>query len=305
MPEAPEVEVVLRQLKRRIGKFRVIGGRSYSEKFTRRSASGAKHPPFPLDAQLRSMWRHGKWINFDFDAPSGPMLIQANLGMSGRFVLCDTRKLPKGVYKRNVKWFAHLETPSGNVRLVYVDPRGMGHLRMLDLTEAHLVRKADALTQGAPIIRLGPDVMSDWLDSSEVWKTTTRLKAILNSKKPIKQLLMDQSRIAGIGNIYASESCWHMRIHPQTRGCDLQLFNLRLFVKRVPKMLHDSVARGGTSFGDANSYRDSFGREGSNFSRLRVYGRAGQLCGVCKTPIAKIREAGRGTFFCPKCQETK
>ena len=130
---------------------------------------------------------------------------------------------------------------------------------------------------------------------------TARWRAHLDTGVGIKKALLDQSRLAGLGNIYAAEACFIGRVHPTRPANSLSNFELQRMAQGVPLMLKAAVRAGGTSFGDANSYRDVDGREGSNSRNLFVYGRAGLPCRRCGEKIQVIRDQ-RSTFFCPKCQ---
>ncbi len=130
--------------------------------------------------------------------------------------------------------------------------------------------------------------------------TTRRLAEVLAGRKaPIKAALLDQRRIAGVGNIYADEALWRARIHPLREAGGLSPDELSALHRGVRAALRAGIARQGATLRD---YRTPDGVSGSMQHEFKVYGRAGEPCERCGTPIEKIRAAGRGTWYCPACQ---
>ena len=117
--------------------------------------------------------------------------------------------------------------------------------------------------------------------------------------RQLKQILLDQTLIAGLGNIYVDESCFAARLRPARRLKTLQSSEIKKLHWAVKKILKLAIAKGGTS---ARDYRRSDGSRGGFVPHLKVYGRGGRPCKICRTPITKIKLAGRGTHFCPRCQ---
>jgi formamidopyrimidine-DNA glycosylase len=117
-----------------------------------------------------------------------------------------------------------------------------------------------------------------------------------------KSLLLDQRVIAGIGNIYADEALFAARIHPLTSAARLRAPDLDRLWREMRRVLRRAIAARGTSVSD---YRDAEGLEGDFQERLRVYGRAGEPCPRCGTPIRRVVVGGRGTHFCPRCQRRR
>jgi formamidopyrimidine-DNA glycosylase len=118
--------------------------------------------------------------------------------------------------------------------------------------------------------------------------------------KKIKPLLMEQTCIAGIGNIYADEACWYGKVHPERTVGSLSETELKGVYRGAIKALKDSVERQGSS---ADNFVDLYGREGKNVPHLKVYGREGEKCRRCGTPLKKIWVAQRGATYCPSCQK--
>ncbi len=123
--------------------------------------------------------------------------------------------------------------------------------------------------------------------------------SLAGSKAPIRNALLDQRRIAGIGNIYANEACFQARIDPRRPGADLNRRELRRLHRAIRDVLGEAVDRRGTSFSD---YRDVLGGTGDFQNRLDVYGRDGEPCRRCAMEIERVVLAGRSAFYCPRCQ---
>jgi formamidopyrimidine-DNA glycosylase len=132
--------------------------------------------------------------------------------------------------------------------------------------------------------------------------TDDHLSALLSaSRQAVKKVLMDQRRIAGIGNIYANEALWRARIHPSRPARDVSRGEAARLRAAVVDVLRDSIVARGTSFRD---YRDAAGARGGFAERLAVYGRAGRPCGRCGAALIATREIdGRSTVLCARCQE--
>jgi formamidopyrimidine-DNA glycosylase len=131
--------------------------------------------------------------------------------------------------------------------------------------------------------------------------TAARLEAALaNRRAPVKAALLDQRAAAGIGNIYADEALWRARIHPLRPAGTLAREEVAALRKGIREALRMGIARQGATLRD---YRDPSGERGRMQDELRVYGRAGEPCDRCGTPIEKTRAGGRGTWYCPTCQQ--
>lgn len=118
-------------------------------------------------------------------------------------------------------------------------------------------------------------------------------------RRPIKQLLMDQAHLVGIGNIYADEACFAARVKPQRRSGDVTQAEQKCLARVIPKILRRAIALGGTT---ANNYRQADGSKGGFLPFLKVYGRGGKPCRKCRSNIIKTKLGGRGTHYCPQCQ---
>jgi formamidopyrimidine-DNA glycosylase len=274
MPELPEVETVRRTLAPAVG-ARVA-------KVTQSGKPLRLGRPMPFAAISRALTgrritgvrRHGKYLMVDVE---GGAALLVHLGMSGRFRLVDARVPPPP--------HTHLRVLLDDGReLRFTDPRRFGQI---DLVERATERAHPSLAV------LGRDPLEEGISGPWLHEQARRRKVSL------KSFLLDQSVIAGVGNIYASEALWRVRIRPSRRAHRLGAAEARSLARAVTSVLEHALTRGGTSLKD---FVDADGREGDNYEYLKVYGRAGEPCPRCRTSIRRSVIQGRATFFCPTCQ---
>jgi formamidopyrimidine-DNA glycosylase len=266
MPELPEVETIVRELRRQVtGKtivrVRVLWERSIqgqAEEFRRRLAGKT----------IAAVSRRGKFIGF---AMQDGTFFTVHLRMTGRFV-----RTPDAGERKHVR--VAFRFSDGDI-LYFVDPRKFGRLRLWPC-------------RGESCPGLGPEPLKG--------SAVLEVLAGLRTRRPIKAVLLDQSVLAGIGNIYADESLHLARIHPLTQACRLSHIQRRELSQAVPRVLKGAIGRSGTTLRD---YRTVAGARGDNGERLQVYGRTGQPCFACGAPVEKLRIAGRSSHFCPRCQK--
>ena len=273
MPELPEAETIARQLQRELA-GRTIGA-------VRLERTDIVHgDPTPLDELLPGLTvvrvqRRAKQVVFDL-SPKGQLVFR--LGMTGRLMV-----VAPGA---DIEPHTHLRMAIVETRreLRFCDPRRFGGIWVLTDRETYVGR------------RLGK-VGLEPLDG-----TPRQFRGVLHRRRQIKALLMDQSAVAGLGNIYCDESLHAAGIHPLTRADTLSSECAGKLLRCIKTTLRRAIRFNGSTLMD---YRDADGREGS-FQRLhRVYQREGQPCKKCATPIRRIFAAGRSTFFCPRCQMRK
>jgi formamidopyrimidine-DNA glycosylase len=267
MPELPEVETVRRRLEP------VLNGR----KLQRATISDARltrpYDPDEVAAELQgervaAVDRRGKYLIVRFE--SGRALL-VHLRMTGGFLL------QPGTHERAV-----LELDDGT-RVAYRDVRRFGTWLLL---EPHEVDPYIAA-------KLGDEPF-------DALFTVARLGERLEKRKaPIKAALLDQRTLAGMGNIYVDEALWRARIHPLRPAESIDRNELRRLHRAIRAALEAGIARQGSTLRD---YRQPDGSSGSMQHEFKVYGREGEPCDRCGTPIAKTRAGGRGTWFCPTCQ---
>ncbi len=266
MPELPEVEIARENLERwlvgrRITRARVPDARLRGRQ-SRRSVEGAL-----LGASVRAVSRRGKFLLFDLGSKRHAVV--AHLGMTGKFLRQPlTDDLPR--FAR-----ASLELGRGG-RVVYCDARRFGQFRLLDALEE---RRIAALG----VEPLGPDFTPRGL-----------LDLTRGSTTPIKAFLMDQRRIAGVGNIQAAEALFLARIHPERKAASLSEEEVARLTRSMRRTLATELAR-------HRSESPRYLHEGAA-NDFRVYGRSGEPCPRCRRRIVRFVQAGRSSYYCPRCQ---
>jgi formamidopyrimidine-DNA glycosylase len=269
MPELPEVETVRRSLRSVVG--RRIDAVEVTEPRLRRRI-GAEFASRLIGRCITTIERRGKYLLFRLS--DGHCLL-AHLGMSGALLL-----QPNGM---TLRLHDHVRLQlSGGWQLTYNDPRRFGLLRVGKESEFCELRN------------VGPDPSSAALSLEQL------VLLARGRKRPVKNLLMDQRALGGIGNIYANEILFRAGIRPGRRSGRLTRRELTVLLRAIRTVLRSAVRLGGSSISD---YRDSQGRPGYFQLRLRVYDRAGQPCTRCQMPIRRMVHAGRSSFYCPQCQK--
>jgi formamidopyrimidine-DNA glycosylase len=290
MPELPEVETIARGL----GPL-VVGRRieavwgSGKPLHLRRAVDLRGLRALAVGRKIAAVRRAGKYLLVALAPEPQPSTDRAStavsvaardpglvihLGMTGRL-----RVLPASTPR----------APHTHLALRLDDDR---ELRFADARRFGWVEPASSLATSPPLARLGPDPLA----ALDVPALAAALDGV---RAPIKAFLLDQRRIAGLGNIYVSEALYLARIHPTTPAGRLR--------RRAPDLLggivaalEGGIARRGTTLRD---YVDAGGLPGDNAAALLVYGRAGEPCGRCGGVIRRRTDAGRSTFYCPRCQK--
>jgi formamidopyrimidine-DNA glycosylase len=273
MPEMPEVETIARRLgKKLIGKC--ISGVYLSGLSLRRPI--ARNFAAKLQGRtIRKILRRGKYLIVQLE-PRAFWLV--HLGMSGR-ILYHAGSSDKAKHTHVTVRF------SDSTELEYRDPRRFGLMDFYELDQPDQI----------PEIRsLGVDPMSSAFNGEWIGHNLEK------SRQEIKSFLLDQRKIAGMGNIYVCEALFWARIHPQRRCHTLTPREKDSLVEAAKKVLRDAIRRRGTSFSD---FVDSDGNLGQNQNYLAVFQRDGEACIRCKTPIRRILHGNRSSFYCPNCQE--
>jgi len=273
MPELPEVETIVRGLAPRL-RGRRIESVWWSGKalHLRRKVDVRGLRAVAIGRAIAGVRRIGKFILVAVAAPpdSGVLI---HLGMTGQL-----RVEPAGAARA-----PHTHVAFGLA--------GGDELRFADARRFGWVAPGQPFAASPALARVGPDPLTG-LDAPAL------AAALAGVRAPIKAFLMDQRRIAGLGNIYVAEALFRAGIHPAAPA--------RRVRKRAPELLaairavlEGGIARRGTTLRD---YVDADGRSGDNAPALLVYGRAGEACGRCGTAIERRVDGGRATFFCPGCQ---
>jgi len=276
MPELPEVESLRRILSRSAVGRTIVSARIGKLPLRRRVTPdfGAKI----AGRTIERISRRAKYLMFEL---TGDSIILAHLGMSGSIT---HRHSAFDASAFNIK-HDHLEFALDDASsLVYNDPRRFGMVRLISRDDLAVI----AELKGIGPEPLSADFNADYLAGQARGK-----------KVAIKNLIMDQKIVAGVGNIYASEILFHARVRPTRSAGRVKRAEIDLIAEFTPKVLRAAIGSGGTTF---RSYRDSRGRPGAFSKRLMVYGREDEPCYVCGTAIRNVVLGQRASFYCPKCQ---
>lgn len=273
MPELPEVETVVRGLRRAVLGRRIEAVRLGKTDFMDDPAAIEEGLP---GRRIEALERCGKFIVLRLSAEvngesAGALLV--HLGMTGHLAAWPAEQ-PAG--KHTHAWFV---LDDGR-EIRYTDPRRFGRMALFT---------AEALDK-----ELAP-LGADPLEVSEA-----EFAARIRSRRArIKALLLDQHVLRGVGNIYADESLWRARVHPERIGARLSAKQTAALRRALRQILVRAIALRGSSISD---YVDAEGAPGDYQRRHRAYGREGKPCARCATPIRQILVAARSSFFCPRCQ---
>jgi formamidopyrimidine-DNA glycosylase len=275
MPELPEVESTRRHLEPVIVGRRITGVEVARARMVRRQETPADFAERLTGRTIGGLRRHGKFLIADL---SGDVAWVTHLGMSGRVSMAS----PPDPRSPHTNVVVSLDD-GAEVRLV--DPRTYGFVA------AYLPDELAA----SPLGGLGPDALTDL-------PTAAALGGRLAGRTaPVKALLLDQGVLAGVGTIYADEALHRAGIDPLRPGGSLDLDELKRLRRAIRITLAAGLRWGGTSLED-NAFLLPDGRTGEFAARLRVYGREGEPCPVCATPIRRTVVRARGTHWCPTCQ---
>lgn len=277
MPELPEVETVRRGLERLVVGRRVERVEVGRERTVRRTSREALIHGL-TGTRFIAANRRGKYLLLPLDSGEEVMI---HLRMSGQVLIAA------GGTERPRHTHVALDLDDGS-ELWFVDPRTFGEVVVFD---------PDNLAAEIPeLARMGVDPIGDGLSLKE-------LRGIVRRRsRQLKPLLLDQSAIAGIGNIYADEILHEARLRPERPSNGLSLVAERRLHAAILEVLESAIAAGGSTLGDAQ-YVDLFGERGSYQQAHKVYGRGGERCVTCGTGwVRTITVAQRSTHYCPRCQ---
>jgi len=277
MPELPEIES-LRQMLARSLVGRTIRHTMVKEARLRRSVS-AELASTIVGHRIERIERRAKYLLIEV---AGGQVMLVHLGMSGSLTHRG-RDFDPGPFdpKHDHVEFA---LDDGSV-LVYNDPRRFGLIKVVAVAS---IGEVDELKH------LGPEPLASEFSTNYLWLATRGRTAA------IKNLLMDQGIVAGIGNIYASEILFRAGVRPTRRGGKVTRAETSRLVRATEQVLHEAIGSRGTTF---RSYRDSRGQPGRFAQSLRVYDRAGLPCVKCGTLIHAVTLGQRSSFYCPRCQK--
>jgi formamidopyrimidine-DNA glycosylase len=270
MPELPEVETVVRDLRPALVGRRITTVRVGKQKLRRpwqsvwsRAVTGKR---------VEAIVRRGKWIRIDL---TGGQALILHLGMTGQLTVADSNA-PKPNHTHLVF------TLDDGWELRFRDVRRFGSVDLLADRPAAEHFLAD---------RLGPEPFDLTGDAFAT--------AVRSSIRSLKAILLDQAVVAGVGNIYADEACFRAGLHPARRGRTLSAVECDRLRTAIVEVLHAAIAGRGSTIRD---YVGGSGLMGTYQGEFRVYGRTGEPCPICSVFIRMIRLAGRASHFCPNCQ---
>ncbi|WOO86684.1 DNA-formamidopyrimidine glycosylase [Mollicutes bacterium LVI A0039] len=274
MPEMPEVETVRRILKNK------IVGKTINKVIIKDPIIIKETDPVSFASALHgqtivAMERYGKYLFFNM----GEITLVSHLRMEGKFFTYDNHQFEKHDH-------IAFEFTDGSL-LVYNDTRKFGTM--------HIMKTSELFNHPA-LSKLGVEpnnenLTADYLKAKAKGKTLT-----------IKQFLLDQTVVCGLGNIYVDEVLFMSKIHPKTSVANITPKQFKLIVESTNAVITKAIAEGGTT---VKSFMASNEAHGLFQHSLNVYGRVNQPCHVCGTTIEKIKIGGRGTHFCKKCQRLK
>lgn len=261
MPELPEVEVIRRSIQKFVEGKTIIA-----------VIDSKKHTIFPelWGQKVDRVFRHGKCLFFLFPEKDALFI---HLGMTGKLLV-----------EKSFQTFPHHHLAfqfSSDFFLIFCDQRRFGKVKYLTLQE-----KVQLLNN------LGIDPFSKEY-------TPENILPLLSGKRRVKDFLLDQRKVAGVGNIYASEILFRSGIHPERKLQSLTQQEKEVFLNTIPQVLEEAIRCQGTTIRD---FRGAYGEMGTFQKYLSVYGKEGQPCPRCGHPISKSIISSRSTYFCSRCQ---
>jgi len=285
MPELPEVEIIRKGLSRLIVGKKILSITASSPKQVQPSLAAVKKAI--TGARIRKIKRRAKLLQIVLS--NGQVLV-VHLKLTGRLLVRE-KNAPRDKWQQVV---FELKGKGKNLELRFCDLRKFGFIR--------LVRDKKELEK--LFSEFGPEPLVGKASSGftkEQVLTLEKFKKILGStSRPVKVLLMDQKKISGIGNIYASEALFLARINPSRPADKIKEDEAKELFKAISKVLKKGIRYKGAS---DQYFLDVRGEKGSYQEHFLVYNREGEKCFNCQDKIKKIKLGGRGTYFCPSCQK--
>lgn len=269
MPELPEVETIKRQLNKEISGKKITAVEVLSEKTLK--TPKVQFLKYTIGAKVKSMERRAKLL-----------ILNLNNGWS---ILTHLKMTGQYVYDGEAHKHTRVVFSFGKLKIMFNDMRRFGYLKLF---------KTDDLPKFLAK-EYGPEPLGKQFT---VTKFSEVLKRRPNMK--IKQLLMEQKLIAGIGNIYAQEACFMSQIMPTRQAKSLKPAEIKKLYENIRRVMSEAIKYGGTS---AENYLNLYGKQGDFVKRLKVYGRGKEKCKHCGSILKTIKLGGRGTVYCGKCQK--
>jgi formamidopyrimidine-DNA glycosylase len=288
MPELPEVTTIVSDLNKYVRgkKIKAIKGdtpkliQPYSFSEFERLVRGKMFEGFE---------RRGKFIVANLSSSASPYTLVWHMRMTGHLLYRDGKKEDK----ESKKYFADRRNQYVRFSILFTDRTRLDYSDLRKFGTLHLFT-AGEISKCKGIAILGPDALEHQWTAKELRERFEKKKVAL------KQALLDQTVIAGIGNIYADEILWESRLHPLLKTATLSLSECKRLIVSMKKILRAAVKHRGSSVDD---YRDVSGKGGSYSKFHRAYQQEGKPCFRCGEKIVRIKVNGRGTCFCPVCQK--
>jgi formamidopyrimidine-DNA glycosylase len=290
MPELPEVETIVRELREKVLKRTFIDVWADAPKLIKFPKKFDQFKKEIKGKSIKRIIRIGKMIIFSL---SGDRILLVHQKMTGHFLIGRWKKeknlirpISKGFLQDPANRFIHIVFYlDKGIELAFSDLRKFARVELLD------AKKFDNLIKD---LKLGPDAIDN------KFSLRNFSQAILAQKRKIKQVLMDQHVIAGIGNIYADESLFKAKINPFRSAGSLSQIELKKLYLAIRMILKQSIKVGGDSISD---YRRTDGSIGGFGKLSKVYGKEGKECPICGEKIERKKIGGRSAHFCPRCQK--
>ena len=276
MPELPEVETVRRGLHHLISGYRI----SSADQLHPRALKPESIAPLNtlMGAKITGTNRRGKFMWLTLDRP---YVLVAHLGMSGQFLIHQKNR-PRATH---IRAQFHLKKPLRTLELVFNDQRTFGWLSL------------EETTNGIPTSaqHIAPDPFDP------LFNKEATIKNYLKRKIKIKTALLNQEIMSGVGNIYADETLWRAKVHPEKLTSELTPKKIFSIIDFATEVMQEAIDQGGTSFDDL--YINVNGESGFFEQSLAAYGQEDEPCPRCGTPIKRITFGARSSHFCPRCQK--
>lgn len=287
MPELPEVEVVRSGLAPAATGSTITAVSVLDERALTRHVAGAADFVSRLEGRTFSgAERRGKFLWLPLDSDDDALI--AHLGMSGQMLL----RSPDAAAERHERIRIFVEHPQhGELAIVFADQRTFGSLAV------------DRLVPDGPsriptqVVHIARDPVDPLFHDADF------VRALRRRRSAVKRVLLDQQVISGVGNIYADESLWAARIHPETPADELSTAAVKRLLGEIRIVLAKALAEGGTSFD--SQYVNVNGQAGYFAHSLNAYGRGGQPCPRCGTLIVREAFMNRSSHYCPRCQRRR
>ena len=275
MPELPEVELVARSLNELVSSRRILMAKLLRPRLAPETSPGVFARRL-RSARIERVGRRGKHILIELDCS---LVLIVHLRMTGRFLLLPVETpLPK---------FTHaIFYLDDHRRLVFSDQRHFGMMKLVPIKDLNKTKE---------LRPLAPEPFSDEFTPQYLREALSR------SRRSLKETLLDQTKVTGLGNIYAAEAMFIARTNPFTIAAEFSSRRVPRLHRAILDVLEESIAHGSTMNVDPQNIDGSY-YGGAYEGHWRVYGREGEPCHKCGTRIRRIAHAGRSTYFCPRCQ---